>query len=64
MYKEFAQKHGIKRETLRNWIYDSRQKMEARAGIVEILQETQIRTLCGSDSIDTFGGFMTYQKRQ
>ena len=36
MYKEFAQKHGIKLETLKTWIYDSRQKKKTRAGIVEI----------------------------
>ena len=40
MYKEFAQKHGIKLETLKTWIYDSRQKKKTRAGIVEIKTTT------------------------
>ena len=35
-YIDFAKENDIPLETLKTWIYDSRQKKEARAGIVEI----------------------------
>ena len=35
-YMDFAKQNDIKLETLKTWIYDSRKKKKARAGIVEI----------------------------
>ena len=35
-YIDFAKENDIPLETLKTWIYDSRQKKKARAGIVEI----------------------------
>ena len=35
-YIDFAKENDIKLETLKTWIYDSRKKKKARAGIVEI----------------------------
>ena len=35
-YIDFAKENDITLETLKTWIYDSRQKMKTRAGIVEI----------------------------
>ena len=39
-YMDFAKQNDIKLETLKTWIYDSRKKKKARAGIVEIKTTT------------------------
>ena len=39
-YIDFAKENDIPLETLKTWIYDSRQKKKTRAGIVEIKTTT------------------------